>query len=246
MAALPSSQAAQAGLAVALARQISPALPGLDLTDSTVFAQFAAWLTQLVQRFGQASATLAVRQYAADRTAAGVGGAFTPRPASPAGLDQVSATLGWATAPLRDPQAPPQTITPAAVEQRITVGAEKLVLDVGRQTIIDNTLTDRKAKGWARVTEPDACSFCLLLATRGAVYKDADTAGRNSNKKFTGTGEFKTHDNCRCHAEPVFNVYEPSAQIREAEALYRSSTKGLSSGDARNAFRRAVESQRSN
>jgi hypothetical protein len=64
------------------------------------------------------------------------------------------------------------------------------------------TSSDRKAKGWARIPEPGACSSALMLATRGAVYR--------SEKG----GDFKSHDNCRCHVEPVFTAYEPSAQVR--------------------------------
>lgn len=212
MAAKPSSQAAQAGLAIALGQQLATALPGLDLTSPDTFRAFAAYLSQLVKRFGQASATLAVRQYAAERAAAGVTGTFRPVPADPAGVEQVTATLGWATAPLRSPEP---TASLAQVEDRITIGAEKLVLDAGRQTIVDNTLADRHAKGWARVTEPDPCAFCALLATRGAVYRSEHNAN------------FRAHDRCRCHAEPVFNAYEPSAQVREWQALYAQATRGV-------------------
>jgi len=85
-----------------------------------------------------------------------------------------------------------------------------------------------------------------MLALRGAVYRDARAAGKGSKGKsgtaFAGGGlDFKVHDNCRCHAEPVFTAYEPSANMREMQRVWDESTKGRSGNDARNAFRQAVE-----
>lgn len=46
-------------------------------------------------------------------------------------------------------------------------------------------------RAWRRVPEAGACSFCLMLATRGAVYRTARTAGEaNSYHRF-----------CRCDAQ---------------------------------------------
>jgi hypothetical protein len=46
-------------------------------------------------------------------------------------------------------------------------------------------------KAWRRVPEAGACSFCLMLATRGAVYRTAQTAGSGN----------AYHRMCRCDAE---------------------------------------------
>jgi hypothetical protein len=117
----------------------------------------------------------------------------------------------------------------------VSEAAAQLVLDQGRDTIIENALRDPKAKGWVRVTEPGACSFCLMLAIRG---------GMGVLYKAENTADFKAHDNCRCHAEPVFNAYEPSHVLRQAQAVWVKSTKGLSGNDARIAFRQAVEGRK--
>lgn len=45
--------------------------------------------------------------------------------------------------------------------------------------------------GYRRVPEPGACAFCLMLATRGAVYSSASTAG----------GDNRFHAHCRCHPQ---------------------------------------------
>ena len=45
-------------------------------------------------------------------------------------------------------------------------------------------------KAWRRVPEPKACDFCLMLASRGAVYRTAATAGDGNDY----------HRHCRCDA----------------------------------------------
>jgi hypothetical protein len=45
-------------------------------------------------------------------------------------------------------------------------------------------------KAWRRVPEPKACDFCLMLASRGAVYHTAATAGDGNDY----------HRHCRCDA----------------------------------------------
>lgn len=121
--------------------------------------------------------------------------------------------------------------------------AERLILDQGRKQGLSAVSADKFAKGWARVTNPGACSFCLMLAVRsgnGYLYT-AVRAFNASNARFTGAGRFKVHDNCRCTLEPVFGQYEPPADVREAMRVWDESTKGRKGHDARVAFRQAVE-----
>lgn len=184
----------------------------LNTVDLSSLRQSLPNLTMLVaaivRRYSLASATLAARTYQADRTAAGITAPFTITPAKPPPLPQIGQTVDWATQPLWSGRPDTQTAL-----TNLDGATGRLVLDVGRRTIIDNTHRDRHAKGWARIPEPGCCYFCALLATRGAVYKE-QPAG------------FKAHDHCKCHAEPVFTAYEPSAQIREWQALYRDKVQG--------------------
>lgn len=61
-----------------------------------------------------------------------------------------------------------------------------------RDTILTNQKQDPAAVGWKRITRGSAsCSFCRMLAARGAVYR-----------KDTAT--FAAHDDCMCTAAPVF------------------------------------------
>jgi hypothetical protein len=211
---------------MAMTPSIDAAWAQIDFSDlDTSIPLFTRLMYALTHRFGQASATLAARAYVADRIAAGVRSPFTPRIAPLPVGEQVGKTVNWAVQPLTLPKPDPE-LAKSQVEGSVT----RLVQNVGRQTIVDSVAADKKAKGWARVPEPGCCSFCALLATRGAVYKVQKQA------------DFASHNNCRCHAEPVFNAYEPSAQVREWQALYRSSTAGVHGmSNLQNAFRRAFD-----
>lgn len=67
----------------------------------------------------------------------------------------------------------------------------RMVMKGGRDTITHVVHVDPAAAGWERVIEPGACSFCAMLAGRGAVYKES-------------TVDFRAHDHCHCVARVVF------------------------------------------
>lgn len=69
--------------------------------------------------------------------------------------------------------------------------AMRHALDGGRATITATVDSDPVALGYRRVTSGKACSFCSMLAGRGAVYSK-------------GTGHFASHDGCSCSSEPVY------------------------------------------
>lgn len=191
----------------------------LDATQmARTLPDFTARIAALVHRFAPASATLAVQFYRDQRRAAGITTPYTPRPSDPPPLQQIGKTADWSTRdlwkirPHTEPEVKRELLDTA--QTKVAGAVDKLVLDVGRNTIIDNVAADKHAKAWARVPEPGACYFCALLAIRGAVYTEQ-------------SADFKTHDHCRCQPEPVFTAYEPSAQIREWQALYSEATSGV-------------------
>jgi hypothetical protein len=219
-------QAAQASLAAALAREVAAvwqALLNVAQLAKTL-PDLSAVIAALVGQYGSASAAVAADYYGTARLNAGVSGLFTVVPASPPDHGQVDAGVRWATkglwTPAPDP-VPALKLTQAAVET--------LVLDTGRDTLIGAVETDRKARGFARHTEPGCCYFCAMLATRGDVYRSRQSAS------------FQAHPGDRCQPEPVFTAYEPPAQVREWQQLWRSSTRGTSGKDAVAAFRQAFE-----
>jgi hypothetical protein len=252
--------AAQIGVAAVMAHELRAAVRTVDVQH---LRQSIPTLSELVAalttRYGAASATLAVRHYNESRAAAGVTGRFTPHPADPPPRAQVDAMVSWATQPLWTPQKPaekppesrvapsaPSSPTPTAptperalqvAEKNLVAGAERLVLNQARETTVENVQRDRKARAWAREVRPGCCAFCALNASRGAVYKTRDSAGADINSKFTGSGQFKFHNDCHCDVVPVFGAFEMSATAREAKAVYEN----RGDGDALNAFRRSWE-----
>jgi hypothetical protein len=240
-----TTRAVQAAVAVDVASEIRDGFKRVAPGDvQAAMPSLIALVAQVTRKYGAALSTHAVRDYAAARAAAGVRGGFRPVPAEPAPLPQVSAMTGWATRDLRVVTPPNAPVPPSeeviqAAERDLVAGAERLVLNQARLTTVENVQRDREARGWAREVRPECCYFCALMASRGAVYKSADTAGRDANQRFTGSGRFKFHNNCHCTAVPVFGTYELSDTAKAAAAAYKNRGKG----DPMNAYRKIWEAR---
>ena len=225
-------QLGQAALVSLIPSLLREAWPLLDLHDlKATMPLFTAAVRAIVQRYGQASAAGALAYYRAERQAAHVPGRPSLKLAPTPADSVIESAVSWATTDLYGPVT--AETTDAAMKQ-LDGAVQNLVLDQGRDTIIGAVKADKYAKGWVRVTEGDAkvCSFCIMLALR---------ASANLLYKTSRGADFSAHDGDRCHVAPVFNAYEPSAQMREYQALWDKVTKGRSGADARNAFRQAVE-----
>lgn len=96
----------------------------------------------------------------------------------------------------------------------------------------------RRPVAWARVlTGAEDCAFCVMLASRGAVYKSKATAERTEDNPFQ-----RYHDNCDCVAVPVYTSKNWPGKA-EADALYKfwlEATDGFTQRDAINALRREL------
>jgi hypothetical protein len=214
-----------------------------------------AWIDAIravVEEYSAASATLAAAYYDGERESAGITGRFTVAVPGPPPDEQVEATLRWATKDLwpRDPEAAANTAAQTftldvRLEQaeRKTEGAvERLVLNAGRQTIREAVQQDRGAVAYARAAALGACSFCKLMASRGAVFKDLDRVGREANERFTGDDSvIKFHNSCRCQPIPVFRgqQFQLSPHAAEWDRIYREYAAGHP-GDQLRRFRQAL------
>lgn len=101
------------------------------------------------------------------------------------------------------------------------------VTEAFASTMQRNSYLDPQSVGWARMPEPDACKFCLMLASRGDTYSSAKAAsvvqgrGTETYSFVTSRGKIrergggvkargqqkmdsKFHDHCRCLAVPVW------------------------------------------
>lgn len=190
----------------------------------------------LVAAYGQASSLLAADFYEAERVAARVTGRFTVPLLDPPPDGQVEESLRWATKDLwpRTPeeatpaQQQPIDIRLEQAQKKAEQVAQKLVADQGRGTVREAVRQDPQATGWARTAAIGACSFCKLLAIRGAVYEQ-------------DTVKFRAHDGCHCGVLPIFRGqrFELSAKAAEWERLYREYA-APHSGDQMARFRRAL------
>jgi hypothetical protein len=124
-----------------------------------------------------------------------------------------------------------------SVQAEIEGEAQRMVADAARDQIFESIRSDPEAKGWARITRTGACSFCRMLASRGAVYSKEGVKFRAHTVR-NGRGGV-----CQCVAEPVIGKsYEATAQARADAALWeRISEEGFRGSDARNEFRRHIE-----
>lgn len=99
---------------------------------------------------------------------------------------------------------------------------ERIITRSANTVVIDSAVNNRVR--FARVPNPGACKFCLMLGSRGFVYASSDSAG-----------EFNQyHDGCKCRIvasnekTPHLDGYDPDAlyeQWKNAETNTRKSAK---------------------
>ncbi len=114
---------------------------------------------------------------------------------------------------------------PGASEEsaaRVALRAMKEVENGGRRTMLraveDEDMRDEVVQGWARVaTGRETCEFCLMLVSRGPVYRSARTSGLNADdetaKEVLDRGNeeeirklmTRWHEGCDCKVVPVFD-----------------------------------------
>lgn len=97
--------------------------------------------------------------------------------------------------------------------QKLSGALNRVVLRPARQTVASNIADGMK---FARVPEPGACNWCLMLASRGAVYSK-DSVGMTRATRF--------HDHCRCIGMEVSDAAPLPSVNRELEAAWQEATK---------------------
>lgn len=147
---------------------------------------------------------------------------------------------------------------PDLADEEIRRELEKLVDDAERPQRTRRPRSPTRAgvvQGWARVaTGAETCGWCLMLVSRGPVFRSAKSAGASVNNRdamqMVGAQEFNVaehmnawHPGCDCKIVPVFDLEDWNGmdQHKAAEEMWREVTRGYSGQDAINAFRRATE-----
>jgi hypothetical protein len=221
----------QQAVRAAAARDTMSVWAAFDLEDiDGSWAAIEPAMLAVTYDYRRQSAHLAGGYYQAFRTVEGPAGTWQPQMPVPPSREVMRYSLGYYGRVVPNQLWRTGTTGVAAKTLvQLVGGVTRHVLDGGRDTIVDNFRADRAAQGWRRVTDSRPCSFCAMLAARGAVYQET-TVG------------FEAHDHCACAAEPVFTRSDVRTDAERGwQRLWNDSTRGLSGPDARNAFRRAYE-----
>lgn len=209
----------------ALVESLAEAVAGVDAPN------LRAAVASLTREFQAASIALSADYYTELRDLAEVPGSFSVPVLDPWTEADLSAYFDTVLREITDDVE--RAKQAAATSQRLT-------LDSGIDEVFAAIEKDPAKPRWARVTRPGACSFCLMLAMRGAVYRSEESANFRAHTRYENSGGV-----CRCSVEPSFTNYEPPAHIREMQQLYSEATTGLPRGaDRANAFRRALYASR--
>ncbi|UQA92870.1 VG15 protein [Streptomyces halobius] len=137
--------------------------------------------------------------------------------------------------------------------------ADREALRAGRDLIDQASKRDRRAVGWARVTDGNPCAFCAMLASRGAIYSSQATAAGGGRRKPRGSADGRVranrrppvsredltryHYGCHCQTVPVFSRNDfMTPDARRFDREWREVTRGKAGAEARAAWRRHIES----
>lgn len=167
-------------------RELAGFFQSLDVWGDpyAVKAALLAFVPDLVQTYGDTAAVLAADYYDMLRDVPPSAASFRAVLAQPAATEQVEASTRWALAPLFRGEP-----DPAGTLALLDGAVQRLVLQPGRDTVMESAWADSVTAGVARVPQGvTTCKWCVMLAGRGAVYRDAARAGES--KQF--------HDNCDC------------------------------------------------
>lgn len=187
------------------------------------------WLTQavfdLVAVHGAAMTEVAVDQLYAARDANMTAG-LPVIIAEAAAIEQVDAAVGWA-------------IGMPDVVMALRGAVLRLGQRQSRLTVVQSAT--EAGNGFARVCAPNACDFCAMLASRGAVYLSKESASQVGTGRVRGPrrpGE-AFHDHCKCEVMEVRNARDlPQLNVRLQE-LWDESGGKKSGKEALAAFSKA-------
>lgn len=163
-------------------------------------------LPPIVHKYGDIGVSVAADFYETLRSEAGVPGPFRPIAPRPLPDEQILASGRWAIGPTF--QGDPRNSI-----NRLVQALHRLSGQQGKDTIFASVAGDPSKPRWARVpTGSETCAFCLMLASRGAVYWSERTAGGMDATQF--------HANDDCIATPMWDG-DPYPSGYDPDALYK-------------------------
>ena len=173
---------------------------------------------------------------------------YVARPAALVDEGQLQATARWAAGTVL-------TKSPVSPLDLLAGSMQRALFNESRETIVENAEVEPGAR-WARHASANACEFCRMVATRGAVYTSESAASRvggrgvdestNIGRRRGGRARGirargnqsigdKYHDHCHCIAVPVRpgQSYNPPSYVEEWEAEYTRARKAADGVDAK-------------
>lgn len=173
---------------------------------------------------------------------------YVARPAALVDEGQLQATARWAAGTVL-------TRTPVSPLDLLAGSMQRALFNESRETIVENAEVEPGAR-WARHASANACEFCRMVATRGAVYTSESAASRvggrgvdestNIGRRRGGRARGirargnqsigdKYHDHCHCIAVPVRpgQSYNPPSYVEEWEAEYTRARQAADGVDAK-------------
>lgn len=211
----------QLGIRAQALRDFSRLWPLWTATNAQSFGDLVTATTALVRAYHPVAAGVAASYFTAFRAAEHIDGTAVPVLASAPDDAMISASLyatgETATRKTINAGRPPDEAMKVAFV-RTSGAVTRHILDGGRDTILESVQSDEQAEGWARVTDGNPCAFCLVLASRGVVYKTEQTA------------DFQAHDHCGCGAEPFYKGSEPPRATEFQKTYDAAQQWGLDEG----------------
>ncbi|WP_104150972.1 VG15 protein [Mycobacterium intracellulare] len=149
----------------------------------------------IVQKWNLAAASVAADWYDHLRETDAVAGHFTAI-VPDIGDQGAQALAGWGAeafkAPVEHEPVELDQLSPVeSARNRVEGGLQKRLVNAANLTVTESSKADPQARGYMRRTRPGACKFCLMVASRGAVYTKA-------------TATFACHEHCHCEAVPAW------------------------------------------
>lgn len=134
---------------------------GMDLESRAFRALIEQAYPDIPSRWGTAAADIATQWY--DESAPDLAYRATPAPLHP--VEQYAGNARWALGAVGE-----------AALDRLVGDLQWSLFDMARQTTELNVASESGSR-WARYASSNACAFCRVMATRGAVYASAESAG---------------------------------------------------------------------
>lgn len=170
------------------------------------------FMPALVVEYGEIGAAVAVDFYDELREASAAAKPFAASMAELPEQKAIQASVRWAVGPIFQADK-----NPAQAISNLTQVTDRFVKAAPRNTIFYSAKKDTSRASFARVPSGSkTCEFCLMIASRGAVYANKDTAG--DSKKF--------HSHCDCSIIPMWHGdeyptgYDPESLYDQYVDLY--------------------------